>query len=382
MSKTGRITTGTPASTREDPGLGWQFHTWDQEIGLDQLVRNRTEVDNSNSPAELYDELRRSPEFRLRVADRLQALFFNDGAFTEENNQARWMQRANQIEAAIIGESARWGDAREGQRVTAYSSRSPLPDGTGQIPRGTRTVPLMTVDHWRDSVTYVNETFFTGADDIFLSRMRADGLFPDTAAPTFSINGQPQHGGEAAMGSILSIQGTGDIYFTLDGSDPRKVGGDVQGQKFESAISFMEETTVHARVLSDGEWSPLVTATFKLAGPEGDLDNDGVVNSHDIDAILAAIAAENPESKYDLNEDAELTEADADYLIETLLNTRRGDLDLNGKVEFADFLIFSGNFGGAAEAIWSNGDIDGSGEMDFADFLILSANFGFENSND
>ena len=51
-----------------------------------------------------------------------------------------------------------------------------------------------------------------------------------------------------------------------------------------------------------------------------------------------------------------------------------GDLDGNGKVEFADFLTLSGNFGNAADS--AGGDIDCDGQVAFADFLILSGNFG------
>ena len=53
----------------------------------------------------------------------------------------------------------------------------------------------------------------------------------------------------------------------------------------------------------------------------------------------------------------------------------QGDLDGNGKVEFADFLVLSGNFGNDV-ASHTEGDIDCNGKVEFADFLILSGNFG------
>ena len=53
----------------------------------------------------------------------------------------------------------------------------------------------------------------------------------------------------------------------------------------------------------------------------------------------------------------------------------QGDLDGNGKVEFADFLILSGNFGRDV-ASHTEGDIDCNGKVEFADFLVLSGNFG------
>lgn len=53
-----------------------------------------------------------------------------------------------------------------------------------------------------------------------------------------------------------------------------------------------------------------------------------------------------------------------------------GDVDANGEVDFADFLVLSANFGNDVDPAGSSGDIDGNGNVDFSDFLILSANFG------
>lgn len=52
-----------------------------------------------------------------------------------------------------------------------------------------------------------------------------------------------------------------------------------------------------------------------------------------------------------------------------------GDLDENGKVEFADFLVLSTNFNTKVEP-FTKGDIDGNGAVQFADFLVLSTNYG------
>ena len=52
-----------------------------------------------------------------------------------------------------------------------------------------------------------------------------------------------------------------------------------------------------------------------------------------------------------------------------------GDIDGDGSVAFAGFLILSSNFGSMVVA-GTAGDIDGDGSVAFADFLVLSANFG------
>lgn len=52
-----------------------------------------------------------------------------------------------------------------------------------------------------------------------------------------------------------------------------------------------------------------------------------------------------------------------------------GDIDLNGVVDFSDFLTFAQNFG-QSNANGATGDFNEDGAIDFADFLVLSRNFG------
>jgi len=52
-----------------------------------------------------------------------------------------------------------------------------------------------------------------------------------------------------------------------------------------------------------------------------------------------------------------------------------GDLDGDGTVAFADFLVLSQNFGSAGVP-YASGDVDCDGTVAFADFLTLSQNFG------
>ena len=52
-----------------------------------------------------------------------------------------------------------------------------------------------------------------------------------------------------------------------------------------------------------------------------------------------------------------------------------GDVDGDGSVAFADFLVLSANFGLAVDAN-TGGDFDGDGMVGFPDFLVLSSNFG------
>ena len=86
----------------------------------------------------------------------------------------------------------------------------------------------------------------------------------------------------------------------------------------------------------------------------------------------------------DCNLDGQLTALDLDCIgtiderdaVLGALNTLPGDLDGNGDVSFADFLVLSGNFGDDSKTRYSDGNVDLQGGVEFADFLALSGNFG------
>lgn len=246
------------ARNRVDPGLGFQFFTWDQEIVLDGYFLDKTEANNDHTPGELFNDLENSSEFRLRFADRVQKQMFNDGALAVQANTDRWQWRADQISDAIIGESARWGDAREGEVVN--------------IPP-TMTIPLMTPTLWQNSIDQVIG-YFSESQNLALSRFAADGLWPSIDAPDFS-----QFGGTVLPGFELGMStttGGATIWYTTNGEDPRLLSGAVNGAAtaFGADLEIDHTTTVMARTRLGTEWSPLTEATFVVL--EG---SDGIVIS-------------------------------------------------------------------------------------------------------
>ena len=105
-------------------------------------------------------------------------------------------------------------------------------------------------------------------------------------------------------------------------------------------------------------------------------DDVNDANDNVIESIYAAIAAESYEPRFDLVDDDKLDASDVEYLIEEELQTQFGDTNLDGDVDFADFLQLSSNFGLAGSS-WSQDDFNGDGSTVFDDFLLLSSNFGF-----
>lgn len=84
-----------------------------------------------------------------------------------------------------------------------------------------------------------------------------------TAKPIFST---PPGEYEGPLSLSLSA-GSGTIYYTTDGSDPRASGGGVSGTSYSGALAISQTTAVTARVLSGGEWSGPLSGSFILGEP-------------------------------------------------------------------------------------------------------------------
>lgn len=80
----------------------------------------------------------------------------------------------------------------------------------------------------------------------------------------------------------------------------------------------------------------------------------------------------------------ERTEEDLDAAL-AAAGSLRGDVDLDGTVGFADFLIHASSFGQTSEngfaGGWQQGDFNCDGNVVFADFLLLASNFGLSGSD-
>ena len=109
----------------------------------------------------------------------------------------------------------------------------------------------------------------------------------------------------------------------------------------------------------------------------GDIDLDGEYTATDLDLMLEYIAHPNYNScHYDLDGDSAVRDSDFDQLLANA-GTLLGDTDLNGEVDFGDFLQLAWAFGEPDKG-WAGGDFDGDGETSFLDFLTLANAFGDE----
>ena len=233
---------------RHDPGGRWRYHSWDPEHCLKSLTEDVTGKNQSGSPTGLHQKLLANEEYRMDFADRVHKHFFNDGVLSPTNAEALYQNILDQIDRAVVGESARWGDNR---RSTPY----------------TRDV------EWVNQRDWLLNTYFPGRTNEVLTQFRDEkspAWYPSVAAPVFT-----PHGGWSATGFnviMTNPNGTGTMWYTTDGADPRLPGGSVNlshAAAYSGPLSLSESTHVKARVLDGSTWSALNEAVYGV-GPVAD----------------------------------------------------------------------------------------------------------------
>ncbi|MDA7633488.1 lamin tail domain-containing protein, partial [bacterium] len=178
------------------PGSGFKFWLGDAD-GHIRLPGDRT---GNSGPAGLLGALRqeRHPEFMALFADRAHQHLFNDGVLTTSRSVERLQRRLDEVENSILVESARWG----------YRSPS----------------------SWQSAAQNALSDILPSQGRNLISRLRSRGLYPSVDAPILS-----QHGGVFDPSHPITLQSSAqEIYYTLDGTDPRQTDGSVAS----SALSW------------------------------------------------------------------------------------------------------------------------------------------------
>jgi len=198
------------------------------------------------NPRWLHQRLAIHPEYRLRYADRVYKHFFNDGSCIDEASINRLTERQNQIDMAIIANSARWGDS--------MSETARTKD-----------------DDWLPAINFMKNSIFTGRTEIVLDQFKNKDWYPTFDPPEFNLESAV-----VSPGIHMSLSSTyGNIYYTLDRKDPRlpeSVSGG--GLISNSAVEYGGElvinhtTNIKTRTLYNGKWSALNEITLTV--PMGD----------------------------------------------------------------------------------------------------------------
>ena len=234
------------ARNRVTNDAGFRFYCWDAETSMTNVNYNNVDENNEENPSWFYHELQDNPDFRILFADQIQQNFFNDGPLTPKVAAERYRELTNEIDLAIIAESARWGDYRK-----------------DVDPSDSEQILYTRNDHWLARNNELMNNYFPYRTDIVVQQFRNIGLFPNIEAPEFShIGGELQAAIDLGMSTNY-----GEIYYTTDGSDPREqITSAVSSlaQMYTSEVPVRSSQIVKARAKSGEEWSPITTAVFDL----------------------------------------------------------------------------------------------------------------------
>ena len=98
--------------SRVDPGTGFRYLVWDAETAFKDVEYNKVEA-VKGAPTQMMKVLKRNPDFRRLMQQRIEMHLTGDGILTPERAAELYESLAEEIDLAIIGESARWGDYRK-----------------------------------------------------------------------------------------------------------------------------------------------------------------------------------------------------------------------------------------------------------------------------
>ncbi len=154
------------ATFNHDSGDGlWRFHSWDAEHVLDKPDRDVTEVTDGDrsGPKYLHSKLRQNAEYRARFAEIAHALMATPGApLTPAGAAALYIRRVDEIDRAVVPESARWGDNR-------------------------RPGDPYTHAEWLARKTFLLTTYFPARTGLVLQQLRDDALYPGASSRHSSV---------------------------------------------------------------------------------------------------------------------------------------------------------------------------------------------------
>ena len=216
-----------------DAEVTWDYDKYEGHLGAWVHEYFRSEEEEDTEIDALWHAGRNNPDFVMAFADRVYQHCFNGGPMTDSAQQSRWRKLNAFIENAVVAESARWGDALE-----------------DSITR-TRDV------HWRREVARI-DSLMHGNVDKFIAALRVEGYYPTIDPPTVSLHAD-ESGQETVKVALSQESPQGEMYYRLDGGDPRESGGKLASEAalFKRPITCKPGTTLMARVKNGEEWSAL-----------------------------------------------------------------------------------------------------------------------------
>jgi hypothetical protein len=238
---------------RLNPGDGFRFFSWDAETSLVDVSINRITGLSGDFRRILFGSstgfsetggLYNDKEFLLLFTDRVHRHFFNGGCLAKEKTAELYEKILEEIDFAIILESARWGDYRKNTLT----------------PKGQQPQLYTRDDHWLPRKESLLKDYFPKRSEKVYKHLQDLGLTSPINPPVFSSYGE-----EIDHPIPLSMSADdGTVYYTIDGTDPRQRGGKPTAfaLAYTMPLSVIDACTIKARAKNGQVWSALSEATF------------------------------------------------------------------------------------------------------------------------
>ncbi len=191
---------------------------------------------NKDGPTEIHTLLKENEKYRMMFADAVYKHCYNSGALVPENFEKVFLFRKNEIETAVILESARWGDFRKNISGVTYTKK-----------------------HWDNEINKILTEYIPFRRDIVIKQFQhqSNRLFPVFMPPVFKVDNRDSK--SAIFIELINPNSVdGDIYYTTNGSDPGLKGDKIRGKKYTEPVKIKRSKTLKARFYSkSGVWSAL-----------------------------------------------------------------------------------------------------------------------------
>ena len=115
--------------------------------------------------------------------------------------------------------------------------------------------------------------------------------------------------------------------------------------------------------------------TAEFTDIPGDTNQDGIVDSTDIDALFNAINTNDNSDVFDVDNSGEVNSDDVTHLVENILGTFMGDTNLDGAIDVTDLNQVGIHWQQLSGATWATGDLTGDGAVTAADLGLIGLNW-------
>lgn len=226
----------------------FKYFGWDNEWSWD-VTRNanegawvhpdfRSNDTGGQNSAMVFNKAKVNQDFIMAFADRAYKLCFNNGALTDDNSRQRWSTLNSNIRNAVVAESARWGDS--------------LDDDV------TRTRD----EHWQNEVDRLDNLMDGNAQQLIAALIQ-EAYYPNIDPPLFDHNDISIEMQEISVANGYTIDLVnpnldGNIYYTIDGTDPRLPGGAISPTALlyaDQSLIINNAIRLQARVKNGEEWT-------------------------------------------------------------------------------------------------------------------------------